>query len=183
MAAPTSPSQDSATASEAREVWPRAAWLSLGLLRIALGLVFLWAFVDKLLGLTYATPSGKAWVHGGSPTFGYLSSSFGPLGDLFKALAGNAVVDVLFMAGLLGVGVALTSGVATRLGCWSGLAMVVLMYASHPVPWASPHTPHPFLDEHTTEMAAFLLLAFLPAGEPLGFGAWWRRAVPVAWLR
>jgi len=147
-----------------------------------LGLTFLWAFLDKTFGLTYATPADKAWVQGGHPTLVYLSSSYGPLGGLFRGMAGNAAVDALFMAGLLGIGVALTFGVATRLGCWSGLAMVLLMYASHPVPWASPHTPHPFLDEHVTEAAAFVLLAMLPAGEPLGLGGWWRRRVTVRWL-
>ena len=34
-------------------------------LRIATGLVFLWAFLDKLLGLGYATPTDRAWINGG----------------------------------------------------------------------------------------------------------------------
>ena len=29
---------------------------------------FLWAFLDKAFGLGYATPSGNAWINGGSPT-------------------------------------------------------------------------------------------------------------------
>ena len=151
------------------------AWRALACLRILLGLVFLWAFLDKLLGLGYATKAEMAWVRGGHPTRGYLSSSFGPLGEAFKAMAGNPVVDTLFMAGLLGVGVSLTLGIATRLGGWSGMAMVLLMYASHPTPWMQPHGTHPFLDEHITEAAALALLALTPSGLTWGLGGWWGR--------
>ena len=42
-------------------------------LRIATGFIFLWAFLDKLFGLGYSTASAKSWIHGGSPTKGYLS--------------------------------------------------------------------------------------------------------------
>ena len=162
--------------------WTLSARRALATVRIVLGLTFLWAFLDKLLGLTFSTPAAGAWLRGGHPTKGYLGSSFGPLADLFKAIAGNPLVDTLFMAGLLGVGVALTFGVAMRLGAWSGVAMVALMYASHPVPWLDPHGPHPFLDEHVLEAAVFWLLAVTPSGDTWGLGEWWRRRVPVAWL-
>ena len=36
------------------------------------GFIFLWAFLDKSFGLGYATPSDNAWIHGGSPTTGFL---------------------------------------------------------------------------------------------------------------
>lgn len=42
-------------------------------LRISLGWIFLWAFLDKTFGLGAATESDNAWVDGGSPTEGYLS--------------------------------------------------------------------------------------------------------------
>ncbi len=44
-------------------------------LRIAFGLTFLWAFVDKLFGLGYATPAGKGWIDGGDPTAGFLKGA------------------------------------------------------------------------------------------------------------
>ncbi|MHB8633867.1 MAG: hypothetical protein ACYDBQ_07885 [Thermoplasmatota archaeon] len=155
---------------------------ALGGLRIVLGLIFLWAFLDKLFGLTYSTPGAASWLAGGHPTAGYLSSSFGPLGSLFRGVAGSVVVDVLFMAGLGGVGISLTFGMGSRLGGWSGMAMVLLMYASHPVPWMTPHASHPFLDEHIVEAAALALVALTRAGEPLGFGKSWSRWAP-GWLR
>src|ERR1044072_1320309 len=42
-------------------------------LRLLTGFAFLWAFLDKTFGLGYATPSGKGWIDGGSPTKGFLS--------------------------------------------------------------------------------------------------------------
>jgi thiosulfate dehydrogenase [quinone] large subunit len=164
--------------------WRAPAWIALGLTRIVLGLTFLWAFLDKLLGLTYATPAASAWTAGGHPTKGYLSSSFGPLASVFKAMAGHPVVDTLVMLGLLFVGITLTLGIAVRAGALAGIAMVVMMYASHPLPWMQPHGTHPFLDEHILEAAVLLLLAFTPSGVPVGLGRWWHaRVVPKArWL-
>jgi len=34
----------------------------LGILRISFGLIFLWAFFDKLFGLGFATASDKSWI-------------------------------------------------------------------------------------------------------------------------
>ena len=36
----------------------------LGLLRISIGLIFLWAFFDKLFGLGFATSFDKSWLAG-----------------------------------------------------------------------------------------------------------------------
>jgi thiosulfate dehydrogenase [quinone] large subunit len=155
----------------------RPAAYALASARLVLGLIFLWAFLDKLLGLGFATKSANAWVKGGHPTQGYLSSSFGPLGSMFKGMAGEPVVDVLFMAGLLAIGLTMTLGIAVRLGGWGGFAMVLLMYASHPVPWMQPHGSHPFLDEHILEAAVFALIAMTDAGHTLGLGRWWQARV------
>ncbi len=93
----------------------RARYL-MGITRIALGFVFLWAFLDKTFGLGFATASEDAWINGGSPTFGYLN--FATEGkafhDFFAGLAGTAA-DWLFMLGLLGIGLALILGIGTRI--------------------------------------------------------------------
>src|SRR5690242_13255353 len=73
----------------------------LAVLRIMFGFIFLWAFLDKMFGLGFATPAAKAWINGGSPTKGYLSSSEGPFAGFYHAIAGNGFVNVLFMLGLL----------------------------------------------------------------------------------
>src|ERR1051325_1888736 len=108
----------------------------LGAARLALGGIFLWAFLDKLLGLGFSTPAARAWVNSGSPTKGYLATATGPLAGFFQSIAGNPVTGALFMLGLLSVGVALLSGVLVRAAGVAGALMMALMYASHP-PWAA----------------------------------------------
>ncbi|WP_418605480.1 hypothetical protein [Georgenia sp. SUBG003] len=39
--------------------------------RIVIGWTFLWAFLDKLLGLGYMTPAERAWINGGTPAQGF----------------------------------------------------------------------------------------------------------------
>lgn len=119
------------------------AWYALAISRIALGTVFLWAFLDKLLGLGVATPAKNAWLLGGSPTTGFLSKVKGPFADLFNGMAGNPFLDWLFMLGLLGIGLALILGIGLRVAAVAGTALLVMMWAA-----SLPIKTHPFLDEH-----------------------------------
>src|SRR5918996_5316017 len=87
----------------------------LAVFRVVLGFEFLWAFADKTFGFGYATPAARAWIHGGSPTKGFLSRvAVGPFESPFHAIAGAAWADWLFMAGLLGIGIALILGIGLR---------------------------------------------------------------------
>lgn len=116
----------------------------MSLVRICLGFIFLWAFADKAFGLGFATTSAKAWINGGSPTSGFLSfATKGPFADLFQSLAGNHVVDVLFMAGLLFVGVTLMFNFWIKWGSIAGFLMVVLMYLA-----VLPPENNPVIDDH-----------------------------------
>lgn len=145
----------------------RVVW---ALTRIALGLVFLWAFVDKLLGLGFATPAERSWLNGGSPTRGFLSSAAGPFAGAFNALAGNVLVDWLFMIGLLGIGIALVLGIGMRVAAAAGALMMLLMWAA-----SLPLENHPFLDDHIVYALVLVGLALDKAGHTLGLGEWWSR--------
>lgn len=126
----------------------------LSLLRIAIGFVFLWAFFDKLLGLGYATTPDMSWLAGSSPTLGYLkNATYGPLAEFFQSLAGNPIVDFLFMAGLLGVGVAFVLGIAMRFASLAGATMLILMYLS-----AFPPANNPIVDDHIIYALVLLVL-------------------------
>ena len=92
------------------------AWYALAAARILLGFYFFWAFLDKTMGLGFATPAEKAWVLGGSPTTGFLSGVNGPFANFFADMAGNPFVDWLFMLGLLGIGLSLILGIGLRVG-------------------------------------------------------------------
>src|ERR1700710_1998652 len=102
---------------------------TLAVLRVVTGFVFLWAFLDKTFGLHYSTPSAKAWIHGGSPTKGFLKSvEIGPFQSLFHSIAGTWWANTLFMLGLLGVGVAVIAGVALRAAAVAGVILVAGMW-------------------------------------------------------
>ncbi len=120
-----------------------------------MALIFLWAFFDKLFGLGFATPSAKAWIHGGSPTAGFLSHAHGPFEAIFKSLAGLPMVDWLFMAGLLFVGLTFLFNRYIKWGSVAGMAMVLLMYLA-----ALPPENHPILDEHIVYAFVFGLFLF-----------------------
>src|SRR3990167_10770972 len=75
----------------------KIGWLGL---RLGMGFIFLWAFLDKTFGLGFATVAEKSWMNGGSPTYGFLTMvTKGPFAEFFQSLAGVQVVDWLFMAG------------------------------------------------------------------------------------
>ncbi len=152
-----------------------AARRSLAVLRIALGGVFLWTFLDKLFGLGRSTPRDGAWIDGGTPSQGYMRhGARGPLADVFAGAAGP-VTDVLFMAGMLGVGLALVLGIGLRVAAGAAVAMMALLYLST---WPFPAGSQNFLlDNHVVYAAAAVALAACGAGATWGLGARWT-AIP-----
>lgn len=125
-------------------------------LRLVMGFIFLWAFFDKVFGLGFATTAGKAWIRGGSPTYGFLTmATKGPFASFFKSLAGHQMVDWFFMLGLLFVGLTLVSNRWLRWGGIAGIAMMFLMYLA-----VLPPANNPIIDEHIVYMIVLALLAF-----------------------
>ncbi|QCR50379.1 hypothetical protein C1N79_29355 [Streptomyces sp. SGAir0924] len=161
--------------------------------RVLMGFVFLWAFVDKTFGFGYATASGKGWVDGGSPTEGFLGHvAVGPMESTFHSWAGAAWADWLFMLGLLGIGLALTAGVALRLAAFAGTVMMALMWvaewppAKHLSDGSASMSTNPFADYHVVYAVVLVALAAVSAGNVFGLGRLWARLPVVrdhAWLR
>jgi thiosulfate dehydrogenase [quinone] large subunit len=159
-----------------------AAARALAVLRLSTGFIFLWAFLDKTFGLHYSTPSAKAWIHGGSPTKGFLNGvAVGPLQPTFHTIAGTWWANSLFMLGLLGIGAALMAGVAVRIAATSGVLLLAGMWlATFPIaqfdstggPTASTN---PFVDDHLTEALVVIVLALTYAGTTWGLGRIWAR--------
>ena len=148
----------------------RYVWAAL---RIGMGWIFLWPFLDKLFGLGFTTAPEDAWLAGGSPTFGYLKfGTAGPLAPFFQALAGNPVVDWLFMVGLLFIGLALMLGIGVKLAGYSGALLMLLMWLSH-----LPPEHNPIMDEHIVYLIVLTGLARLEAGQWVGLGKWWTKGV------
>jgi thiosulfate dehydrogenase (quinone) large subunit len=157
---------------------------ALGGLRIAFGLTFLWAFLDKLLALGFSTGAvmnqqgvktgtdwfGKdAWIHGGNPTLGFLKfGAKGPFQGLYNAIAGETWVNVLFMLGLLAIGIALTFGIAMRLGTLAGFVLYLMMWSVALWP-----ATNPVIDDHILGALSMVVLGLTLAGDTWGVGTRW----------
>ncbi len=152
---------------------PKPARIVLGALRVVLGFYFLWAFVDKLFGFGFATPAERAWINGGSPTTGYLSGVEGPFAGIFNAIAGAAWADWLFMAGLLGIGVALILGIGMRVATVSAVVLLFFMYLA-----SFPLETNPIIDDHVMDALAITAVALLGGGDVYGLGLKWK-ALPI----
>ena len=154
----------------------------LAALRIALGWLFLWTFLDAMFGLGHDTPAAQSWLHGGSPTQGLVGSvAHGPFADLHHALAGGPVADALFMTSMLGLGVSLLLGVALRPAAAVGALVCVLLWTV-----VLPPPGNPLLDGHLVGAAVLVLLALTQAGDTLGLGFPWAATATVRrspWLR
>jgi thiosulfate dehydrogenase (quinone) large subunit len=143
------------------------------LTRIALGWIFLWAFLDKTFGLGLATLKENAWINGGSPTTDFFTNAVaGPFADFFSSLAGVVWVDWVFMLGMFLVGIGLILGIAMRLSGFFGGVIMVLMYAATAsLPLENNH----FVDDHIINALILFAFAFSDTGETLGLGKRWKR--------
>jgi len=162
VAVPASPAIETGQHNAVRYAWAG--------LRIALGWVFLWAFLDKVFGFGFATPGDRSWVNGGSPTKGFLSHATGPFEGFYHSIAGDVWADWLFMAGLAAIGIALVLGIGMRIAAASGALLLVLMWTA-----SLPLDNNPFLDEHLVYAGLLVTLAMVGAGDTLGFGKAWAR--------
>ena len=108
------------------------------LLRITVGIIFLWAGLEKLLApapfdaggfLKFATAGTLGWPFvAGEVAEGTV---FNPTQGLWLALAGNAgamsVINVLVPLGQIGIGISLILGLFTRFGAAMGALMMTVL--------------------------------------------------------
>ncbi|HDH31445.1 MAG TPA: DoxX family membrane protein [Candidatus Wolfebacteria bacterium] len=139
------------------------------LLRFGMGWIFLWAFLDKLFGLGFATAADKAWLVGGSPTFGFLKfGTSGPLSSFYQGMAGNVIIDWLFMLGLLFIGLALILGIFVRIASLIGALLMFLMWTAF-----LPPKHNPFLDDHIIYLIILIGLTIRRPDQRICLGKWW----------
>jgi thiosulfate dehydrogenase [quinone] large subunit len=161
----------------------RTAGVVWGLLRIAMGWTFLWAFLDKAFALGFSTGRnpetgvidffGKdAWINGGSPTDGVLIYALkGPFKGLYDGLAGQTWVEWVYMLSMLLIGLALIFGIGTRLAALGGIVWMGIFYTATAI-WPEHN---PFLDEHIVYAIVLAGIAYVGAGRYLGLGKYWER--------
>ena len=147
----------------------------LATLRLATGFIFLWAFIDKLLGLGFSTPTERAWINGGTPSQGFLNSPavVGPLKPFFAAIA-SPTTDVLFMLGMLAIGVAVMLGIGLRISAVAGTVIMLFMYLAEWPFGADAESTNPLVDYHIIYALALITVAALSAGDTWGLGRTWK---------
>ena len=161
-----------------------------GLLRLTIGWVFLWAFLDKLLALGFATGrdpetgaidrfGDAAWINGANPTEGFLANGVhtkGFLVDFYGGLAGSAIIDWIYMASMLLIGAALMLGIFTRLAALAGIVWMLLFYSAAAI-WPENN---PVIDDHLVYAIVLAGIAVVGAGRFLGFGRQWEKTALVS---
>ena len=180
MSATTHPSQNRVEAETQESIVTRPGVRKvLAVARVVIGFTFLWAFVDKLFGLGFATPSSRAWINSGTPAQGFIKSIEGPFKDVFQVFT-NPVGDWLFMIGLLGIGVAMIAGAGLRIAAVAGTLLMLFMFMAE---WPTATSvvdgkvvsgsTNPIVDSHWHEALLLIIAAVTLAGDTWGLGKWW----------
>jgi thiosulfate dehydrogenase (quinone) large subunit len=149
---------------------------ALAVLRLSTGFIFLWAFLDKTFGLGYSTPVARAWINGGTPSQGFLKSPavVGPFKPFFAAIA-SPTTDLLFMIGMLAIGVAVILGIGLRISAITGTVILLFMYLAEWTFGPNAASTNPIVDYHIIYALALIVVAVLYAGDSWGLGLAWKR--------
>lgn len=146
------------------------------LLRIVVGIIFLWAGLEKLLApaafdaggfLKFATAGTLGWPFiSGEIAEGTV---FNPTQGLWLALADNSalmsIVNVLVPYGQLGIGIALILGLLTRFGAVMGALMMTFFF------FAAWDFQYGIVNQHLAYALICLTVAGIGAGRYYGLDA------------
>ena len=124
--------------------------------RILVGWLFLWPFFDKIFGLGFQTPKGQGWIDGVSPSSQVMYVADGVFEDFYNAIAGNLLIDILFLMALLIIGITLIIGIASKLTTLFSIMFLVVIYTL-----CIPPVDNPIIDYHLVLCAGLLAAYFL----------------------
>lgn len=123
--------------------------LILVLLRLAMGGMFFYSGVDKLLNEFTAS--------------GFLTkATSGPFSEIYMSMAGNGTVDMLVIWGEIMIGVALILGIFARFASYMGSLMMLLFYLAVLPP------EHGYISEHIIYILVFGVIAIFATGRKFG---------------
>jgi thiosulfate dehydrogenase [quinone] large subunit len=152
--------------------------LGVAVLRIAVGIVFLWAGLEKFFGaaapgwtaagfLKFATAGTLSWPFvSGEPA---KDAVFNPTHDFWVGLAGNAqamsVIDTLVVFGETAIGIALILGLVTRFASIMGTLMMLFFFV------AAWQFSTGIVNQHLTYAVVIAFLGYIGAGNYYGLDA------------
>ena len=196
--APTSDAGMVVMDREGRIRIPRGGAVVAAILRIGIGLIYLWGFISAGFGVHYTNqvvdndaPAAQqvqyhwsfdvepddGWITSGfskSPTEGYVdNNTHGPLAFIPQNLP-VGLDDFGWMFAMGGLGLALTFGFCSRIAGWGGFILNVMIWFS-----TFPPSTNPIFDaEHFMFAFILLLLMWIQASNYWGIGRWWRGKTP-----
>ncbi len=155
----------------------RTHQLGVALLRVAVGIIFLWAGLEKAIGATSWTAAGfLSHATGGSLSWPFVTGTpaegtvYNPTHDLWVNLSTNAgamtIINLLVVGGEIGIGISLTLGLLTRFGAAMGALMMFLFFV------AAWEFTNGIVNQHLTYGIVCLALFGLGAGKYYGLDAW-----------
>ncbi|MCU0478384.1 MAG: DoxX family protein [Chloroflexi bacterium] len=125
------------------KVLDRKHALAIAFGRVVIGIVFLWAGLEKIIGEGLGTWSAKGFLEfatGGSLGWPFVAGEvaegtiFNPTHDVWVALAGNEAamtfIGYLVPLGQFGIGMALILGLLTRFGAAMGTLMMLVFFVA-----------------------------------------------------
>jgi thiosulfate dehydrogenase (quinone) large subunit len=149
--------------------------LAVALGRIVVGVIFLWAGLEKIIGEGLGTWSAKGFLQfATSGTLGWPfvtgkvaeGTVFNPTHDFWVGLAGNeaamTAIGYLVPLGQLGIGIALILGLLTRFGSAMGALMMLFFFV------AAWDFQFGMVNQHLTYAVVTLGLGIIGAGNYYG---------------
>ena len=152
--------------------------LAIAVGRVVVGIIFLWAGLEKVIGegfttwsaagfLKFGTAGTLAWPFvSGTPAEGTV---YNPTHDFWVNLAANdgamTLINYLVMIGEVGIGIALILGIATRFASLMGTLMMLLFFL------AAWDFAFGIVNQHLTYAVVTLGLGIVGAGRYYGLDA------------
>jgi thiosulfate dehydrogenase [quinone] large subunit len=149
-----------------------------GLGRIVIGIIFLWAGLEKVLGSGAAGFDASGFLKFGTAgTVGWpfvtgdvaQGTIFNPTHDFWTGLAANdaamSIINILVPYGQIGIGVSLILGLFTRFGAAMGTLMMIFFF------FAAWDFEFGIVNQHLTYAVVTFGLAVIGAGNYFGLDA------------
>jgi thiosulfate dehydrogenase [quinone] large subunit len=148
--------------------------LGVAVLRVAVGVIFLWAGLEKVIGgggewsaagfLGFGTGGTLGWPFvTGDPAEGTI---FNPTQGIWAAMADNqaamSVIDLLVPWGQIGIGVSLILGLLTRFGAAMGTLMMLMFF------FAAWDFQFGIVNQHLTYALVTFFLGYIGSGNFYG---------------
>ncbi len=141
----------------------KTAKYTMGLIRILIGWIFIWRFMDKMWDLDFNPEAHRSWF--GSIRELLLTAQEGPFSEMFHSMAAT---EWWYLLLLLFVGAGLILGIFTRISGILGAVLMLLLFIHN-----YPPADNPLVSHHLVYALLFLFFAFSSAGQWMGLNKWW----------